>query len=256
MDIEIPPASSEGQTHRFHQPLADRETQTSHQLSQTDGQKDPVSLALPGRHRDPISLLRQMHTKSSATSPDSGIRPAVTAHRRRQRGPGPQAAGHTDKGMRLPRHQDGRRNPARVPTSRPGSPDRQTGSGCGGPAAGPVSPLAGGNPSPARLTRCRRGRREPQTDKGQRTDGWARWRRATPACTTRARARGHGRTGTAGAGTEARQELEGHGRAGTAGAGTGARQEPEGHGRAGTGARQAPAGHGSAAELRCRLSVT
>lgn len=104
----------------------------------------------------------------------------------------------------------------RPPTSRPGSPDRPTGSASGGPAARPVSLLAGGNSSPARLTRSRRRRREPQTDKGQRTDRRARWRRATPGC---------------------------------AGAGTGA---TAGTGRA----RQAPGGHGSPAELRGRLFVT
>lgn len=53
---EIPSASSEGETHGFHQPLVNRDTQTSHHLSPTDGQKDRVSLALPDGHRVPSAL--------------------------------------------------------------------------------------------------------------------------------------------------------------------------------------------------------
>lgn len=128
--------------------------------------------------------------KTSATSPDSGIQTAVPASGKRQEGrarkrPDIQTKGRDSSGIST----EAGTLPG-PPRSRPGSPDRHTGPGSAGPAAGPVPPLAGGSPSPARLTRPRRRRREPRTDKGQRTDGRARWRRALPECATRAQARG------------------------------------------------------------------
>lgn len=137
--------------------------------------------------------------KTSATSPDSGIQTAVPAHGKRQEGRARKRPDTQTKGRDSPGISTEAGTLPRPPRSRPGSPDRHTGPGSGGPAAGPVPPLSGGSPSPARLTRPRRRRREPRTDKGQRTDGRARWRRALPESATRARARGP-RLGTGGTG--------------------------------------------------------
>lgn len=143
---------------------------------------DFTSLSLTERHRHPISFLRQTDKRilsAPCCQPDTEV-PSVFSDgwKRRSRQP-PQTAGsgRTDRARKRPDIQTKECGSSSIRTdagtlpgphrSRRGSPDRRTGPGSGGPTAGPVSPLAGGNPSPVRLTRSRRG----QTKGSGQTDG-------------------------------------------------------------------------------------
>lgn len=183
MDTEIPSASSQAQTHGFHQPFADRETQMSHQLSQTD--ERILSASHCQTDTEVPSVFSDGWTRKSlqpTQTAGSSQQPQHTGDGRKERAvkrPDIQTKGCGSSGIRT----DAGTLPG-PPRSRAGSPDRPA-LAAEVPPRGPFRLLWA-----ATLARCGRRHREPRTDKGQRTDGRARWRRAPPGCATRAWAPG------------------------------------------------------------------